>query len=189
MKRIYVSTLVSIAAGAAALGLIAGCASNSGPASAASGGSSASGGSAFAEYAQCLSAHGVSLPSRAFERRSPGAGGFTARPSGGFGGGFGGAFPSADPTMAAALRACASDRPTNGFGRGFGAGSTRLAAFRTCMSQQGEPIPTLRPTAFASGDSRYLGGLSTADPKVAQALSVCKALIPTAAPTPAATSS
>ena len=41
---------------------------------------------------------------------------------------------------------------------------------------------------MASGDARYLGGLSTADPKVAQALSVCKALIPTGAPTDVPTS-
>lgn len=201
MKRIYVSTLVSAAAGIAAVGLIAGCASNSGSSPAASTSNGASGGnSAYSAYTQCLSQHGVTLPSGfggGFGgRRSPGAGfsrpagGFTARPSGGFGGGFGGGFASADPTMAAAMRACASDRPTGGFGGGFGggAGGTRLTAFRNCMSQQGEAIPTARPTAAASGEARYLGGLSTADPKVAQALSVCKALIPTGAPTGAPTS-
>ncbi|MBR7832318.1 hypothetical protein KDL01_03560 [Actinospica durhamensis] len=203
MKRIYVSTLVSVAAGTAAVGLIAGCASNSGSSTAASAGStSSSGNSAYSAYESCLSEHGVKLPSGGyggFGRRSAGAGGFTARPtdrpSGGFGGGFGGGgFASADPSMAAAMQACASDRPTGGFG-GFGggngaAGGTRLAAFRNCMSQQGEALPTTRPTdlASASGDARYLEGLSTADPKVAQALSVCKALIPTGTPTASATS-
>jgi hypothetical protein len=212
MKRIYVSTLVSAAAGVAAIGLIAGCASNS-PSNAAATSAGASGNSADSAYTRCLTEHGVTLPSGfggGFGgRRSPGAGGFVrptgsfvrptggfVRPSGGFGGGFGGGrFASADPSMAAALQACASDRPTNGFGGGGfgggfggGAGSSRLTAFRNCMSQQGEAVPTTRPTAVASGEARYLGGLSTADPKVAQALSVCKALIPTGAPSGAPTS-
>ena len=201
MKRIYVSTMVSVAAGAAAVGLIAGCASNSGSSSAAAGSTgTSSANSAYSAYESCLSEHGVKLPSGgAFARRSAGAGGFTARPSGGYGGrgggGFGGgAFASADPSMAAAVQACASDRPTGGYGGfggggfGGGSGSTRLAAFRNCMSQQGEVIPSTRPTAVASGDARYLDGLSTADPKVAQALAVCKALIPTGAPVATATS-
>ena len=202
MKRIYVSTLVSVAAGAAAVGLIAGCASNSGSGSAAGAGSTSSGNAAYSAYAACLSQHGVTLPSGAFGRRTGGAGrftgrpsgGFTARPSGGFGGfgGGGGAFASADPSMAAAMQACASDRPTGGFGGGFGgaggSGGTRLAAFRDCMSREGEPIPSARPTVAASGDARYLDGLSTADPKVAKALSVCKALIPTGAPSASASS-
>ncbi len=208
MKRIYVSTLVSVAAGTAAVGLIAGCASNSGSSPAASSTSTSTGNSAYSAYESCLSEHGVKLPSGGYGgfggRRSAGAGGFTARPtdrpSGGFGGGYGGGgfggggFASADPSMAAAMQACASDRPTGGFG-GFGggngaAGGTRLTAFRNCMSQQGEALPTTRPTdlSSASGDARYLDGLSTADPKVAQALAVCKALIPTGAPTASATS-
>lgn len=202
MKRIYVSTLVSAAAGVAAVGLIAGCSSNSGSASTASTttSSSSGGNSAYSAYTQCLSQHGVTLPSRgAYPHRSPGAG-FTARPTGGYGGygggggfGGGGAFASANPTMAAAMQACASDRPTGGYGGfgGFGGGaggSTRLTAFRNCMTQQGEPIPTTPPTAAAPGGSRYLGGLSTADPKVAAALAVCKPLIPTGAPTAAPTS-
>lgn len=214
MKRIYVSTLVSVAAGVAALGLVAGCSSGSGSTAAAhaTGGSNGPGGNAaYAQYARCLEQHGVTLPSRgAFGRRSPGAGGFTGRPSGGFGGGGFGGFgsdpslaparlASANPTMAAAVQACAGERPTGGFGGGFGAGGSRLTAFRNCMSQQGEPIPTTRPTAPASpglgsssgsgsgsgsgaGGSRFLGGLSTADPKVAQALAVCKPLLPTGAP-------
>jgi hypothetical protein len=54
------------------------------------------------------------------------------------------------------------------------------------MSQQGEVLPTTRPTArptaVPTGDARYLDGLNPADPKVAAALDVCKALIPTASP-------
>ena len=201
MKRIYISTLVSAAAGVAAVALIAGCSSNSGsstPVAAASG----TGNGAYSAYTQCLSEHGVTLPSRGAggfgggrRSHSPGAG-FTpgARPSGGYGGfggggGYGG-YASANPTMAAAVQACASVRPSGaagfgGGGAGFG-GSSRLAAFRSCMSQQGEALPTTRPTApptaMPTGDARYLEGLNPSDPKVVAALNVCKALIPTASP-------
>jgi hypothetical protein len=203
MKRIYVSTMVSAAAGIAAIGLIAGCSAGSGTSTAAATGAASSGNAAYSAYTQCLSRHGVTLPSRgaftagARRSHSPGAGGFTpgSRPSGGYGG-FGGGFASADPSMSAAVQACASLRPTGaaGFGGGaggFGGGSTRLAAFRSCMTQQGETVPTTRPTAAVSpaptGDARYLDGLNPADPKVAAALNVCKALIPTGAPSAAAT--
>ena len=184
MKRIYVSTLVSVAAGAAAVGLIAGCSSGNGSANVAAAGTASSGSAALSAYTQCLSQHGVTLPSGGFggrRTRSPGAG-FTpgaGRSYGGFGGA--GAFASANPTMAAAMQACASLRPTGA--AGFGGGSTRLTAFRSCMTQQGEAVPTTRPTAVptsvATGDARYLNGLNPSDPKVAAALAVCKALIPT----------
>lgn len=192
MKRIYVSILISTAAGVAAAGLIAGCSSASSGGSASAAGTGGSTG--HSAYTQCLSEHGVTLPSRgqftgARRSHSPGSFGFTpgARPSGGYGG-----FASADPSFAAAAQACASLRPSGaaGFGGGFGAGSSRLAAFRNCMSRQGAPIPTTRPTAPVTptatarptGDARYLGGLDPSSPKVAAALSVCKALIPTGAP-------
>jgi hypothetical protein len=190
MKRIYVSTLVSAAAGIAAIGLIAGCSSNSGTSTAAVA-ATASGSSGYSAYASCLSQHGVKLPSGgafAGGRRShsPGAG-FT-RPAGGYGGG---GLASANPTMSAAMQACSSLRPTGGAG-GFGGGSTRLVAFRNCMTQQGEAVPTTRPTAAATarptGDARYLNGLDPADPKVAAALKVCEALIPTSSAKPSATS-
>ena len=189
MKRIYVSTLVSAAAGIAAVGLIAGCSSSgSGTTPVAATGAAST--SAYSAYASCLSQHGVKLPS--------GGAGFGGRrshaPGSGFTPGAGrGAFPSANPSMAAAMQACSSLRPTvgAGFGGGFGGGSTRLVAFRNCMTQQGEAVPTTRPTAVASprptGDARYLNGLNPADPKVAAALKVCEPLIPTTAPTASAT--
>ena len=194
MKRIYVSTLVSAAAGIAAVGLIAGCSSGSGSTTTAAATGAASSNSGYAAYTACLSEHGVTLPSRgAFGagRRTHAAGSFTpgAGHTGGAGGfgGFGGA--SANPTMAAAVQACASVRPTGtagfgGGGGGFGGGSTRLTAFRNCMTQQGEAVPTTRPTAVstATGSARYLNGLNPADPKVAAALKICDALIPTASP-------
>jgi hypothetical protein len=203
MKRIYVSTLVSAAAGIAAVGLIAGCSSSSGTSTTADATSTAGAGSGYSAYTACLTQHGVTLPSRgAFGagRRTHAAGSFTpgARPSGGAGGfgGFGGA--SANPTMAAAIQACASDRPTGGAGGfggggsggGFGGGSSRLTAFRSCMTQQGEALPTTRPTAVstATGSARYLNGLNPSDPKVAAALKVCDPLIPTASPKATASS-
>lgn len=195
MKRIFVSTLVSAAAGIAAAGLIAGCSSSgsSTPAAAATGASNG----AYSAYAACLTQHGVTLPSGAFARRSrpAGSGGFTPGAGGGGGGGFGGGFASANPTMAAAMQACSSLRPTGaaGFGGGGGfAGGTRLTAFRNCMTQQGEAVPTTRPTAVPTarptGAARYLNGLNPSDPKVAAALKVCEPLIPTTSASPAATS-
>jgi len=191
MKRIYVSTLVSVAAGVAAVGLIAGCSSGNGSANVAATGTASSGSAAFSAYTQCLSQHGVTLPSGGLggrRTRSPGAG-FTpgaGRSYGGFGGG--GAFASANPTVAAAMQACSSLRPTGA--AGFGGGNTRLTAFRNCMTQQGEAVPTTRPTAVpttaATGDARYLNGLNPSDPKVAAALTVCKALIPTTGARPSA---
>ena len=161
MKRIYVSTLVSAAAGIAAVGLIAGCSSSGSSTPAADATSAASANSGYAAYAACLSQHGVKLPSGgAFGagRRTHAAGSYTpgARPSG---------------------------RPSGGAG-GFGGGSSRLTAFRSCMTQQGETLPTARPTAVstATGDARYLNGLNPTDPKVAAALKVCEPLIPTASP-------
>jgi hypothetical protein len=187
MKRIYVSTLVSAAAGIAAAGLIAGCSSGSGSGTAAAGSGAASN-SAYSAYVACLSQHGVKLPSSAAgfggQRSRPAGSGFTPGAGrGGGAGGFGG-FGSANPTTSAAMQACASLRPTGGagFGGGFG-GSSRLTAFRNCMTQQGEAVPTTRPTALATsrptGDARYLNGLNPSDPKVASALKVCSPLIPT----------
>jgi len=194
MKRIYLSTLVTAAAGIAAVGLIAGC-SSGGSANVAATSTASSGSAAYSAYTQCLSQHGVTLPSGgAFGGRrshSPGAG-FTpgAGRSGGYGGGYGGgAFASANPSLSAAMQACSSLRPTGA--AGFGGGSTRLTAFRNCMTQQGEAVPTTRPTAVptavATGEARYLNGLNPSDPKVAAALAVCKALIPTTAARPSAT--
>ena len=197
MKRIYVSTLVTAAAGIAAAGLIAGCSSSSGTATVAATNVAAGSTSGYSAYTSCLTQHGVTLPSRgAFGagRRSHAAGSFT--PGAGHTGGAGGygAFASANPTTSAAMQACASLRPTGaaGAGGGFGGGSSRLTAFRSCMTQQGEAVPTTRPTAVptakATGDARYLNGLNPTDPKVAAALKVCEPLIPTASAKPTASS-
>jgi hypothetical protein len=205
VRRTALVAVTASAVAVAGLGLLAACSSGGGTSPAAAGDPSATG---FAAYTACLQQHGVTVPS--FAGRPSGGygggggggnGGYT-RPSGGagFGGGgfFGGGTP--DPQTSAAEAACASVRPTGGFGGGSGGGfgggggSSRLAAFRTCMTQNGVTIPTTRPTAFptatpsgtAAADARYLDGLDPTDPTVAKALTVCSPLIPTFAATPPA---
>lgn len=204
VRRTALVAVTASAVAVAGLGLLAACSSGGGTSPAAAGDPSATG---YAAYTACLQQHGVTLPSfagRPSGRPSGGYGGGNGgytRPSGGagFGGGggfFGGGTP--DPQMSAAEAACASVRPTGGAGFGGGGfgggGSSRLAAFRTCMTQNGVTIPTTRPTAFptatpsgtAAADARYLDGLDPTDPTVAKALAVCSPLIPTFAATPPA---
>lgn len=174
---------------------------------AASASAKASGSAAFAAYEQCLSQHGVTLPSG---RPSGGFGGYSggkrpsgfptsfpsgerpsgfpsgARPSGGRGfGGFGGA--SANPSFAAAEQACQSLRPQGGGFGGFGGGrggggqlgTTALAAFSSCMKDHGVTVP-------ATGSVRQL---NTSDPQTGKAYEICKALLPTKSPAPGASPS
>ncbi len=131
-------------------------------------------------YLACLRQHGVNVPSARPTARP------TARPSGGF--------ASPNPAMQAARQACASLRPKGGFGGFGGQFATAFQAFRSCMSAQGEPIPTTRPTAPpttapSSGADRFLGGLNPSNPKVAAALKACQSKLPrfpTRTPSPAA---
>lgn len=156
--------------------LIAGCGTSS------PSGSSASG--SFTAYRNCLSQHGVSLPSG-----GPGSGGFGG---GGFGGGGSGGTSS---TFQKAAAACASLRPSfgsggsggfGGFGGSGGSGGggfyTAIQAFRTCMSDHGESIPTTRPTsppsAGSSSADRFLNGLNPSNSKVAAALKACESKLP-----------
>ena len=167
---------VRLTCGVAVLGaivlLIAGCGTST-----AASGSSASG-SGFTAYRNCLSQHGISLP--------------TARPSGGPGyggfGGFGGSGGSdgASSTFQKAAAACASLRPSFGSGGFGGSGSggffAAIQAFRTCMSDHREPIPTARPSAPPSAGSspedRFLNGLNPDNSKVAAALKACESKLP-----------
>jgi hypothetical protein len=172
-----------LACSAAVLGvvglLIAGCGTSS---PSGSSGSSASG--SFTAYRNCLSQHGVSLPSG-----GPGSGGFGG---GGFGGGGSGGTSS---TFQKAAAACASLRPSfgsggsggfGGFGGSGGSGGggfyTAIQAFRTCMSDHGESIPTTRPTsppsAGSSSADRFLNWLNPSNSKVAAALKACESKLP-----------
>ena len=179
------------AAGVLSLGalVLSGC-SSSGTAASAQPNSSASGSAQDSAYRNCLSQHGVTLPSGRAGASGRPSGGFPsgarpsgvrpsgARPSGGYGGGgfgFGGA--SADPSMQAAIQACASDRPSGaagfGGGRGGGFNSTDMAAFTSCMKDHGV-------TVAANG----LRSLNTTDPKTAAAYKTCKVLLPTRSSSP-----
>jgi len=191
MTRLHPRALA--AAGTLSLGalLLTGCSSSSATTATAqpSASGSASGSAQFTAYRNCLSQHGVTMPTG-----RPGGGGFSRnpsdRPTGGFsrnpsdrpsgrpggngGGGFGGfGGASADPSAQAALKACASLAPQGGFsGRGGasgGPGGTALAAYTSCMKDHGITVP-------ANGGAR---SVNTADPKTAAAYKVCKALLPT----------
>jgi len=149
--------------------LVAGCGSATAAAPAASSAATPKASPGITAYLDCLRQHGVNVPTTRPSARP------TARPSG--------AFPSPNPSMAAARTACASLRPKNGFGGFGGQFAAEFQAFRSCMSAQGEAIPTTRPTAPPTpapspGADRFLNGLNPSNPKVAAALKVCQAKLP-----------
>jgi hypothetical protein len=166
-----------IAASALIAMLAAGCGTSATPTAAATAAASPSPNASA--YLSCLRQHGVTVPTARPSIRP------TARPT---------AFPSPNAAMAKARQACASLRPRGGFGGrgGFGAA---LSAFRTCMADHGEAIPTARPTARPTpGPSaspradRFLNGLNPANPKVAAAVKACESKIPAfPRPSPSAT--
>jgi hypothetical protein len=159
--------LLAPAAGCALL-LLAVSACGTGGAAAASSASPSPGASA---YFACLQQHGAIPTARPTARP-------TAFPSGGFG--------AANPAMQKAREACASLRPAGGIG-GFGGFGGRfgqaIQAFRTCMADHGEAVPTTRPTAPPTpapspGTDRFLNGLNPSNPKVAAALKACQSKLP-----------
>jgi hypothetical protein len=170
--------------GAAAVAALAACGSSGNPAPA----SNADGANGFAAYTQCLARNGVVLPSfTPNPSRSARPGGRpSARPSAGTGngggGGFGGAFgfgnqPPAGVDQATwdkAMQACASVRPSASPGA-RGGNNSALIAYRNCLSEHGV-------TLASGGPGGGFGGLNTADPKVAAALSACAPLRPTGGP-------
>ena len=160
--------------------LIAGCSSSSSSSKTASASvspsASSSGAAQFTAYRQCLTQHGVTMPTgnpsgRPSGRPSGGYGGGSGG-GGGYGGGFGGG-ASANPSESAAAQACASLRPSGqgGFGGGGGAagGSSALTAFISCMKSNGVPVT----------DQQVRSLSSSTDAKTVAALKVCKPLLPT----------
>jgi hypothetical protein len=168
--------LIPVAAGCAALLLIAGCGQAKSSAATAPSSSSPAR-SSITAYLTCLRQHGVNVP--ATRPTAPPTARPTARPSGGFGS------PSA--AMQKARQACAKLRPAGGFGFGGGRFGAAFQAFRTCMASHGETIPTTRPSPPpasppASGTpraDRFLNGLNPNNPKVASALKACQSKLPT----------
>lgn len=184
----------AVAAGSCLLlgGLLAACGSSGGGTDSASPSGSDGG---FAAYRQCLSEHGVTLPSggpgQPGERPSgmptdlP-AGGApsgvpSGMPSGGPGGGGpGGVLPSGvdASAFAVAQEACASVRPSGGPGRGLGGiDQSALAAYRSCLSDHGVTL------------AGRIDQLSTSDPKTAAAMATCAPLRPTPSQPPAPSAS
>ncbi|MFJ4407065.1 hypothetical protein [Streptomyces sp. NPDC088910] len=166
--------------------------SSSSPSSSAKG---ASGGAQdMAAYRDCLSQHGVKLPSFSGRPSDRASGRPSGRPSGGFGGGSGGfggfGGESADPATQKAMEACASLRPQFNGQRGGGPGgdSSAFQAFTSCLKDHGVTLPTPSPTTRRGGFGFGFGDLNTSDPKTAKAYTTCKPLLPTRPPaSPSAT--
>jgi hypothetical protein len=167
-------------------GALAACGSSASGGSGAA--SSSQGADGFAAYQQCLSEHGVTLPSRGAgdgQQGQPGqpgeqpsglptdrpSGAPSGMPSGGPGGGVpGGVLPSGvdASAFASANEACASLRPSGGPGGGAGAvDQSALAAYKSCLTDHGVTV------------TGRLDQLSTTDPKTAAALATCAPLRPT----------
>jgi hypothetical protein len=139
-------------------------------------------------FQTCLKQHGVKIRPRAsFSPRAfPSGGAFpTAFPSGT---GFPTAFPSGGflgrgtGANAAALKACQKYAP-KGFRAGGVISASAIAAFKSCMSQNGVKVTS---TSFAS-----LARLTRSSAKAAKAYSICRVLLaqgfsrPSPTPTPA----
>lgn len=159
--------VLGVIAGSALVTVLAsGCGTSATPTAAAAAASPSPNASA---YVDCLRQHGVTVPTARPSIRP------TARPT---------ARPSASSAMMKARQACASLRPKGGFGGrgGFGAA---FQAFRTCMADHGEAIPTARPTARPTPEpsaspraDRFLNGLNPSSPKVAAAVKACASKLP-----------
>jgi hypothetical protein len=195
MKCFRFACLAAVAA-AACLALTACGGSSSsntaGTGAAATASSSATSPSSLAAFQSCLKSHGVTIRPGAFGSGTPRpfptgsprprpTGSFTRRPGAGFSGG-------ADST---AFKDCAKYAPagfSGGFG-GFGGGGFRgvsasaLAAFKSCMSQNG--VKVTGTTA-----QQILSSLRNATGKTATADKTCRVLLQPAggAPTPSPSS-
>ena len=131
----------------------------------------------FQAYRDCLSQHGVTLPTRppnqSGDSNSSDSSGRPNGRGGGAGGGFNGQFsapPGVDQaSFDAAQQACASLRPAGGQGgRGGGAAG---AAYRSCLADHGVTVPST-----SSGGPPP--SIDRSDPNFAAANDVCKALLP-----------
>jgi hypothetical protein len=173
-----VRVLGVIAGSALIAALASGCGTSATPTAAATAAASPSPNASA--YLTCLQQHGVTVPTARPSVRP------TARPT---------ARPTPDAAMMKARQACASLRPKGGFGGGFGRGGAAFMAFRTCMADHGETIPTTRPTARPTPEpsaspraDRFLNGLNPSNPKVAAAVKACASKLPTfPRPSPSAT--
>jgi len=156
--------------------VLAGCgggssSSTAGATSSASASSTAAAG--LSAFQTCLKQHGVTIRPGQFRARPRASFTPTAFPTGS---------PRPRPSFsgadAAAFRACAKYAPA-GFGAGFGRAisSSALAAFKSCLSQNGVKV-----TGTTAG--AVLGELRNSTGKTAAAVRTCRVLLQPTAPTP-----
>jgi hypothetical protein len=156
---------------------VAGCGSSASSSTSASASATQSAG--LSAFQTCLKQHGVKITPRASfsPRPRPSGSGFpTAFPTGtGFPGGF-----ASGGANSAAFKACQKYAPA-GFRRGGGISASAIAAFKSCMSQNGVKVTS---TTFAS-----LAKLRSSSKKAAAAFKICGVLLeqgfsrPTLSPT------
>lgn len=164
--------------------VLTGCGGSSGSTTATSSSAAASSGSAsptpanLSAFQTCLKQHGVTIRPGQFNSARPRAsftptafptGSPRPRPS------FTGSFAARD---SAAFKACATYAPAD-FGGGFGRtiSSSALAAFKSCLSQNGVKITGTTANAI-------LAELHNATGKAAAAVRTCRVLLQPTAPTP-----
>jgi hypothetical protein len=159
--------------------MLAGCGGSSGSSAAATSSASAASTSTasakLSAFQTCLKQHGVTIkpgqfgarPRASFTPTAFPTGSPRPRPSGSF---FG--------TDSAAFKACAKYAPS-GLGRGFGrtVSSSALAAFKSCLSQNGIKVTGTTATAI-------LAELRNATGKTAAADRTCRVLLQPTAPSP-----
>jgi hypothetical protein len=154
---------------------LAGCggSSNTGATSSASATSTAAASAGLSAFRTCLKQHGVTIKPGQFSARPRASFTPTALPTGS---------PRPRPSFSgrdsAAFQACAKYAPA-GFGRGFGRAisSSALAAFKSCLSQNGVKV-----TGTSAG--AVLGELRNSTGKTAAAVRTCRVLLQPATPTP-----
>jgi hypothetical protein len=191
--RRFVSVVLAL--GAFGLVLTACGGSGSATTTTTSSASKASGGASLSAFRQCLSKHGVSLPSFSGGGAPPSGAGTGTPPSGaggasgegappaGAGGSPGGGGFASNPKFAAAAKACSSVEPKGGFG-GFGGGATNssaFAAYRNCLKLHGVTLPS-----GTSGSTPSSIDTSSAAYQAAQ--TACAALRPSPGSTPSTAS-
>jgi hypothetical protein len=158
--------------------VLAGCGGSSSSSSSSAGATSSATGTGTAAaglsaFRTCLKQHGVTIKPGQFSGRPRASFTPTALPTGSPR-----PRPSFSGTGSAAFKACAKYAPA-GFGAGFGRAisSSALAAFKSCLSQNGVKV-----TGTTAG--AVLGELRNSTGKTAAAVRTCRVLLQPAAPTP-----
>ena len=173
LRRFLIGAALPALAATLVLAGCGGSSSNAGATSTANAAGTATASARLSAFQACLKQHGVTV--------RPGQ--FSARPHASFS-------PSAFPTRSprprpsfagrdsAAFKACAKYAPA-GFGAGFGRAisSSALAAFKSCLGQNGVKV-----TGSTAG--AVLAELRNSTGKTAAAVRTCRVLLQPAAPTP-----